>query len=58
MKKNFFFLFLFFGNSAIAQNEIKVYPESWWQGMKHNKIQLMVRKKISVIYTGIQIIQE
>ena len=36
-----FFVFLL----AFAQNEIKVYPSSWWVGMKNPHVQLMVRGK-------------
>jgi glycosidase len=30
--------------SAIAQDDLKVYPTHWWTGMKDRKLQLMVRK--------------
>jgi glycosidase len=42
MKKITFFPLLFFFYSAFTQNEIKVYPSSWWVGMKNPHIQLMV----------------
>ncbi len=32
-------------HAAIAQNEIKIYPSSWWVGMKNPHLQLMLRGK-------------
>ena len=42
MKKIFFLpLFLVF-HFSFAQNEVKVYPSSWWVGMKNPHLQVMV----------------
>jgi neopullulanase len=61
MKKIVLLPFLFFFYFAIAQNEIKVYPSSWWVGMKNPHLQLMLhgtrigtaKKNISINYPGI-----
>jgi glycosidase len=43
MKKFGFLLAAFiYVSVAIAQN-VKVYPTNWWVGMKHNKVQLLLR---------------
>ena len=42
MKKNILFPVLFILFSASAQDEIKVYPSSWWTGMKNPHLQLMI----------------
>ncbi|HEY8733495.1 MAG TPA: alpha-amylase family glycosyl hydrolase, partial [Puia sp.] len=53
------FLFLFF--SGITQNEIKVYPRSWWVGMKNPHLQLMVvgknigRSRYKISYPGVKL---
>jgi glycosidase len=47
---------------TFAQNEIAVYPTSWWVGMKNPRLQLMVRgekiaqaKSIGINYPGIRV---
>jgi neopullulanase len=42
MKKIILFPFLLFFYSAFTQSEIKVYPSSWWVGMKNPHLQVMV----------------
>jgi len=45
MKKIILLSFLFSFYFAQAQNEIKVYPASWWIGMKNPRLQVMVHGK-------------
>jgi neopullulanase len=61
MKKIISFPLLFFFYFACSQNEIKVYPSSWWVGMKNPHVQIMLRGKnigneyISLNYPGIKL---
>ena len=56
-------LFLFDANSNVFAQYATVYPTNWWIGMKHNKIQLLIKgnddqfnkEKISIRYPGITI---
>lgn len=43
MKIKILILLLFISQFGYPQQRIKVYPESWWVGMKNPHIQLMVR---------------
>jgi glycosidase len=45
MKKFIVFPILFFYYFCFAQNDIKVYPSSWWVGMKNPHLQLMIHGK-------------
>ena len=45
MKKIILLSFLFFFYFALAQNEIKVFPASWWTGMKNPHLQVMIHGK-------------
>src|SRR5450432_1853509 len=42
MRKFFFLPLLFLFHFGFAQNEVKVYPSSWWTGMKNPHLQVMV----------------
>ena len=42
MRKFILLPILFICYFSFAQNEIKVYPSSWWVGMKNPHVQLMV----------------
>jgi glycosidase len=61
MKNLISLLLLFSFCSAFTQNEIKVYPSSWWVGMKNPHVQIMLRGKhisdkyISLNYPGIRL---
>lgn len=67
MKKIFLIIILFaFFNESFSQSEtLKVYPTSWWTGMKWNKLQLMVHgkdlknsvSKVSLLYPGVKLIR-
>lgn len=43
MKKIFCLLFLVFSFSLFSFSQVTVYPSNWWVGMKHNKVQLIVK---------------
>jgi glycosidase len=45
MKKILILPLLFFFYFSFAQNDIKVYPENWWVGMKNPHFQVMVHGK-------------
>lgn len=58
------FIFLILLNvSAVAQNNIDVYPLHWWTGMKNNKLQLMLHGSnigaalFSVNYPGVRLVK-
>src|SRR5450755_2240014 len=40
---------------AFSQNEIKVYPSSWWVGMKNPNLQIMVHGKDIGYYSKINL---
>jgi glycosidase len=45
MRKLIILPILFFYYFCFAQNDVKVYPSSWWVGMKNPHLQLMVHGK-------------
>ncbi len=61
MKKISFLPVLFLFIYGFSQNEIKIYPSSWWVGMKNPHLQVMLhgnqiseaKKFISINYAGI-----
>jgi neopullulanase len=57
-----FFTVAFSQDAGVDNNIIRVYPTHWWAGMKHNKIQLMLRGEnvgkaatASISYPGITV---
>jgi neopullulanase len=51
MKRIILLPLLFFSYFSFSQNDIKVYPENWWVGMKNPHVQIMIRgKNISNFY--------
>jgi len=61
MKTYFFLPVLFLFYFSVAQNEIKVYPTSWWIGMKNPRLQLLIqgnnfnRNGFKINYPGIKV---
>lgn len=61
MRTFILFPILFFYYSCIAQNEVKVYPSSWWVGMKNPHVQLMIhginigRASYKLEYPGVRL---
>lgn len=59
-----YYLIIFFStlSSSLAQ-ELNVYPTSWWTGMKHTKLQLMIHgeadlsKTLTIKYPGIKVMK-
>lgn len=56
------FILICFSIAAFSQNNVKVYPTHWWAGMKHNKLQLMLRgdnignaAKATISYPGVTV---
>jgi neopullulanase len=45
MKKSILLPLLFLSCFSLAQNEIIIYPSSWWVGMKNPHLQLMIHGK-------------
>jgi len=45
MSKIIFLPFLFSFCFTFAQNEINVYPSSWWVGMKNPHLQVLIHEK-------------
>lgn len=65
MKFRMLFLFVLLFGSALncwSQN-ITIYPTNWWVGMKHNKVQLLIKggdtlfnkQQVKIHYTGIKV---
>lgn len=45
MKKIFFALLFGFAFSLFTFSQVTVYPSNWWVGMKHNKVQLLMKNE-------------
>lgn len=45
MKKTFLILLLVFSFSLFTFSQVTVYPSNWWVGMKHNKVQLLIKNE-------------
>jgi glycosidase len=58
-----FFIVLFAIQVGLYAQQVNVYPTSWWTGMKHNKIQLMIHgdkdlsKILSINYPGVKLLK-
>lgn len=50
MKKTFCLILLIFSFSLFSFSQVTVYPSHWWVGMKHNKVQLLMKQKEGFIF--------
>ncbi len=45
MKKIFLSILLVFSLSLFGFSQVTVFPSNWWVGMKHNKVQLLMKRE-------------
>ena len=50
MKKILFPILFVFAFSLFTFSQVTVFPSNWWVGMKHNKVQLLMKQKDGFIF--------